>query len=807
MYVFPQISYNRNVVKISKRKGEIEMKITLEQLTVSGFKRFEDVFTTNFSEKNLIVDDNGKGKTSIADAISFAFTGKSVEGSSHRLNFVNNNSEEANVILHFYFNDEKVILQRTLNKVTNKMTIKWNGRNMTQKQLNEIIDGEMFLMLFNPFYFLKLDPTPARRFMSSILPTFSKDKVMNEMSVFEREVLENENFDENSPMTYIANRKKELKDMKGELSHQEGYIERVKQPLVVVEKPNLDEISKLKELIQTKEQEWFAMQQQAKNSPRELEKQIAQINNDIEQAKVYITPSQQRQNELQQLIRFEQEKLQMVTSQNFQNNDLFQKMNQLQSKKQNLLIQYQQVLQNGNNKNNEMNSLREQQVNTNCPTCNQTLTEQQQQNLFNERNKAMELIQNELNQLASQSQQLIDEGNKVNQELHQLKQEWDNQERQFLEQKTIQINEINQKIENAKAQNHELQQQLEKDEVQRNNHLINLNEQKKQLTETINLQSNQTDNKNKQVTLEKELNEMKQKLNSLETQLSQHELSKKQELDRQMELKRLMEMDIRFKKEIERTENLIEIMKTFASTKVQLLHDTISSYLNDVSIELQEVVRSTGEIKETFRIFYKEKPIMLCSLSEQIKAGQEVSTMIANLTNYECPLFIDNGESIQELDDSYRHQYIIAKVRQLEEDEDSSVVKVELPNDTVQQEETNSISIEDEMIAPFTPTQEQIEFQNFLESVPPYKLEESLFEEEPSFEEEQKDEKETIEQEKEESTEEAKEETMEETKEETIENEKLEKHDTQEIETKEISKEVKEDLEEVIEDNKETESK
>lgn len=68
--------------------------------------------------------------------------------------------------------------------------------------------------------------------------------------------------------------------------------------------------------------------------------------------------------------------------------------------------------------------------------------------------------------------------------------------------------------------------------------------------------------------------------------------------------------------------------------------------MNRVEIKLQEVVKSTGEIVNTFCFTYDGKDYRILSLSEKLRAGLEVSNLIQQLTGKCYPVLVDNSESI-----------------------------------------------------------------------------------------------------------------------------------------------------------------
>ena len=71
--------------------------------------------------------------------------------------------------------------------------------------------------------------------------------------------------------------------------------------------------------------------------------------------------------------------------------------------------------------------------------------------------------------------------------------------------------------------------------------------------------------------------------------------------------------------------------------------------MNKVEISLYDVVKSTGEAKETFKFTYGGRRYDRLSLSEKIRAGMEVSELMKRLTGRNYPVFVDNMESVDDL--------------------------------------------------------------------------------------------------------------------------------------------------------------
>ena len=93
-------------------------------------------------------------------------------------------------------------------------------------------------------------------------------------------------------------------------------------------------------------------------------------------------------------------------------------------------------------------------------------------------------------------------------------------------------------------------------------------------------------------------------------------------------------------------EQIIAAISCYNSIKSEEQFKFISSHFDKVSIRLEKLVKSTGELKECFEILYDDKDFMLLSNSEKIRTALEISNLINAETKLNLPVFIDNAESI-----------------------------------------------------------------------------------------------------------------------------------------------------------------
>lgn len=72
----------------------------------------------------------------------------------------------------------------------------------------------------------------------------------------------------------------------------------------------------------------------------------------------------------------------------------------------------------------------------------------------------------------------------------------------------------------------------------------------------------------------------------------------------------------------------------------------------NVSIRLFDIIRTTGEVKNVFKFNYKGRDYSTLSLSEKTRAGTEIAAMMRNVIGVDCPICVDNTESVAGFDNS-----------------------------------------------------------------------------------------------------------------------------------------------------------
>lgn len=197
------------------------MKLQLRQIEIKGFKPYKNVKVVKFSENTVIEGDNGQGKSSIADAICFAFLGTGADGVEKAgAKLLNNESKDMYVILMFEVDGEEHILTRA--KKGNKSELILDTNSIEQVELmNWIKQKDLFLSIFNPVYFTAMTPKDQKELLQKYLGEISFDEVIKKMGT-EGQALINDAF--MVPQLYIDRKREELTEADSRENFLKGFV-------------------------------------------------------------------------------------------------------------------------------------------------------------------------------------------------------------------------------------------------------------------------------------------------------------------------------------------------------------------------------------------------------------------------------------------------------------------------------------------------------------------------------------------------------------------------------------------------------
>ena len=223
----------------------------IKNLTIKGFKGFEKEYHIDFDKDiTLIEGDNFQGKTSIGEAICWAFLGCNLFGNDKTVNVINKNSTSAYCELEFLDNDN--IIHKLIRSKGKDSIVILDGKRANVESLCKYYgDKKIFLSVYNPYYFSSLEPKEQRELLRGILPTIDCKDAFNMLSKSEQEILISPRIDINS---FIKNARDDIKDMEKEKAELAAVIQGRKQELQAIVEKKAD-IRSVEEMATGKTQE------------------------------------------------------------------------------------------------------------------------------------------------------------------------------------------------------------------------------------------------------------------------------------------------------------------------------------------------------------------------------------------------------------------------------------------------------------------------------------------------------------------------------------------------------------------------
>lgn len=196
---------------------------SIVRLTLTGFKCYKDTVSFDFGDTTYITASNGQGKSSIADAIAFAFVGTPFFGDKGLDRLQNKFAQEMTVSVDFVDdNEENHNLTRSRKRDATSIT--YDGITVRQSDLNEAFGGkDVFLSILNPLYFTDVLGDSGKSILEKLLPVVKHEDVLKALPSYSQEILAEQHI--SSPETFIKNRRSELKKLEETLISYRGQQE------------------------------------------------------------------------------------------------------------------------------------------------------------------------------------------------------------------------------------------------------------------------------------------------------------------------------------------------------------------------------------------------------------------------------------------------------------------------------------------------------------------------------------------------------------------------------------------------------
>ena len=578
-------------------------KFEIVGMSASGFKCYGETISAEFGNPTVITGGNGRGKSSVADAIAFAITGKPFFGEAGIDRLYSDGSKEITVSLNIVDeNGKDHILSRA--RHNDRMMITFDGHDVRQSDLTEMFgEKDVFLSIFNPLYFIEELGDDGRKLLERYLPSIPHETVLSMLSKSVQETLKDEEI--LSPDTYLKKRREEIRELENTSIYLTGQ----------------------KDLAETQEREARETADRLFNETAALETEIRELEEkrltaDLAEAQEQLTelsaryeelakepPETADTSEIDESLKALHQKLGERSAEQYAPK-YATPIAEATAKVKEVALRYQR----------EKAALQGFKAGTVCPTCHRAVTEKELPAVQAELKKSVDALLAEGRERKAQ----LDE-------LNALEQKTEDTFRQFQadDVKTMQdgIAELETRrsaiLDVAAKRNEKRKAELEA------------------LLGKIHSLSAETDCGALSA-------EEYERLKACKAELEE----KNAEYAAAMQIVNAAGQDYDAKiKEVEEKiaakKKLVADVAQYVAKRTELLFSSLR--MNRVEISLYDVVKTTGEVKDTFRFTYNGRRYDRLSLSEKIRAGMEVSELMKRLTGRNYPQFIDNMESVDDL--------------------------------------------------------------------------------------------------------------------------------------------------------------
>lgn len=567
----------------------------ITSLMLSGFKSYEEPTELVFGNPTVITGGNGRGKSSIADAIAFAVTGCPFFGERGIDRLHNENNPD--VAIRMCFVDETGTLHelnRTRRK--NRMTITYDGYEIRQLDLADLFgERDVFLSILNPLYFIEELGEDGKKLLERYLPTIPHETVLSQLSEPVREHLKNETI--LSPEGSLKRCREEIRGLEERITYLRGQKdlaasqgeshEQAEQELTL-------QVDTLREEIAELEQRQFSGMDVS-----DMQERLVELSGRYEEA---ARDERTDTSKLREQIQPLREKIARREGEQYQSK-FTEALAEASARVKDLGVRYQR----------ESAAYKAFHAGMECPACHRSVTEQS----LPEVQAALKKVLSELYAAGSEQRaQLI--------ELQEMDKKAADTFAQFKEDD----------LGKWAAEAAEMEQRCASLAEQASAETERLRAEIQTLTADLeygNLSQSEYDHLG---TCREELRQSEAKIAALQTMTA----AQLPDFDREIAQANSSIAEIKRK-----MANVI----AYISKRAELTFSQLK--MNRVEISLYDVVKSTGEVKDTFKFQYGGRRYDRLSLSEKIRAGMEVSELMKRLTGRNYPVFVDNMESVDDL--------------------------------------------------------------------------------------------------------------------------------------------------------------
>lgn len=567
----------------------------ITSLMLSGFKSYEEPTELVFGNPTVITGGNGRGKSSIADAIAFAVTGCPFFGERGIDRLHNENNPD--VAIRMCFVDETGTLHelnRTRRK--NRMTITYDGYEIRQLDLADLFgERDVFLSILNPLYFIEELGEDGKKLLERYLPTIPHETVLSQLSEPVREHLKNETI--LSPEGSLKRCREEIRSLEERITYLRGQKDLAASQGESHEQAEQEVTLQAdllrREIAELEQRQFSSMDVSA------MQERLVELSGRYEEAARDERTDTSKLREQLQLLR---EKIARREVEKYQSK-FTEALAEASARVKDLGVRYQR----------ENAAYKAFHAGMECPACHRSVTEQS----LSEVQAALKKVLSELYAAGSkQRAQLI--------ELQEMDKKAADTFARFKEDD----------LGKWAAEAAEMEQRCASLAEQASAETECLRAEIQTLTADLEYGNLSQAEYDRLGTCREELRQSEAKIAALQDMTA----AQLPDFDREI---------------AQANANIAEIKRKMAdviayiSKRAELTFSQLK--MNRVEISLYDVVKSTGEVKDTFKFQYSGRRYDRLSLSEKIRAGMEVSELMKRLTGRNYPVFVDNMESVDDL--------------------------------------------------------------------------------------------------------------------------------------------------------------
>lgn len=567
----------------------------ITSLMLSGFKSYEEPTELVFGNPTVITGGNGRGKSSIADAIAFAVTGCPFFGERGIDRLHNENNPD--VAIRMCFVDETGTLHE-LNRARrkNRMTITYDGYEIRQLDLADLFgERDVFLSILNPLYFIEELGEDGKKLLERYLPTIPHETVLSQLSEPVREHLKNETI--LSPEGSLKRCREEIRGLEESITYLRGQKDLAASQVESHEQAE-QELTLQADLLRREIAE-LEQRQFSSMDVSDMQERLVELSGRYEEAaRDERTDTSKLREQLQTL----REKIARRGGEQYQSK-FTEALAEASARVKDLGVRYQR----------ESAAYKAFHAGMECPACHRSVTEQS----LPEVQAALKKVLSELYAAGSEQRaQLI--------ELQEMDKKAADTFARFKEDD----------LGKWAAEAAEMEQRCASLAEQASAETECLRAEIQTLTADLEYGNLSQAEYDRLGTCREELRQSEAKIAALQDMTA----AQLPDFDREI---------------AQANANIAEIKRKMAdviayiSKRAELTFSQLK--MNRVEISLYDVVKSTGEVKDTFKFQYGGRRYDRLSLSEKIRAGMEVSELMKRLTGRNYPVFVDNMESVDDL--------------------------------------------------------------------------------------------------------------------------------------------------------------